>query len=80
MLAKPNMLFGARLLYSQRVLNRTSRARLLAGCLAGMVAEMRFLWPAATLFLLLVVLALVYFDRVRGCDVLESGAHPVFER
>ena len=38
-----------------------------------MVAEMRFLWPAATLFLLLVVVALFYFDRVGGCDAMEQG-------
>jgi hypothetical protein len=39
----------------------------------GMVAEMRFLWPAATLFLLLVVVGLLYFDRVSGCDLMEPG-------
>lgn len=37
--------------------------------------KMRLLWPAATLFLLLIVVALIYFyrDRVIGCDVMESG-------
>ena len=37
--------------------------------------KMRFLWPAATLFLLLIVVALIYFyrDRVIGCDVMEPG-------
>jgi hypothetical protein len=34
---------------------------------------MRFLWPAATLFLLLVVVALIYLRRVHGCDVMEPG-------
>ena len=33
------------------------------------------LWPAATLFLLLIVVALIFFyrDRVIGCDVMEPG-------
>jgi hypothetical protein len=37
--------------------------------------KMRLLWPAATLFLLLIVVALIYFyrDRVIGCDVMEPG-------
>ena len=36
---------------------------------------MRFLWPAATLFLLLVVVALIYLyhDRVIVCDEMEPG-------
>jgi hypothetical protein len=35
---------------------------------------MRFLWPAATLFLLLIVAVLFYVDRVGGCDAMEQGA------
>jgi hypothetical protein len=37
--------------------------------------QMRFLWPAATLVLLVVVAALIYFyrDRIMGCDVVEPG-------
>ena len=37
--------------------------------------KMQLLWPAATLFLLLIVVALIYFyrDRVVGCDVMEPG-------
>ena len=34
---------------------------------------MRFLWPAATLVLLVVVAAFIYFRRIDGCDVMEPG-------
>jgi hypothetical protein len=38
------------------------------------IAEMQFLWPAATLIFLLIVAVLFYVDRVSGCDAMEQGA------